>query len=77
VCVHCAAPLCAACITKIDGINHCQDCLAALAARQLALRARAPERGSALSRWLGVGLGAALLGGLCWRVLETLFRGAP
>jgi hypothetical protein len=74
--VHCAAPLCAACITKIDGINHCQSCLAALAERHLALHT-APQRASAPARWLGVGLGAALLSVLGWRVLETLFRGAP
>lgn len=27
VCVRCQAVICAACSTKLDGINHCHECL--------------------------------------------------
>jgi hypothetical protein len=31
ICVRCGAPFCDACLTKLDGINHCRSCLALLA----------------------------------------------
>jgi hypothetical protein len=77
VCVRCTAPLCAACITKIDGVNHCQVCLAALAADQLSAASHAPGAGSRPLRWLGIALGASLLSTLCWLTLDRLFRGGP
>lgn len=77
MCVRCTAPLCAACITKIDGVNHCQTCLAALAAEQLTAASHAPGAGPRAARWLGIALGASLLSGLCWLMLDRLFQGGP
>jgi hypothetical protein len=68
--MHCGAPLCFACITKIDGINHCQDCLAARVADQLA--SRAPAALGVGTRWLGVSVGVGLLSVLCWLMLNVL-----
>jgi hypothetical protein len=33
VCMRCRAPVCAACTTRLDGVNHCHACLKALGAR--------------------------------------------
>jgi uncharacterized paraquat-inducible protein A len=33
VCVRCRTVICAACSTRLDGINHCHRCLSKLAAR--------------------------------------------
>jgi hypothetical protein len=31
ICVRCRRVICAACCTRLDGVNHCHACLAALA----------------------------------------------
>ncbi|MBK8170348.1 MAG: hypothetical protein IPK60_08370 [Sandaracinaceae bacterium] len=31
ICVRCRAQVCSECVTKVDGINYCVNCLAALA----------------------------------------------
>ena len=74
--MRCTAPLCAACITKIDGVNHCQSCLALLAADEVASASRAPGAAPRTARWLGIMVSASLLSALCWLLLGTLFRGA-
>jgi hypothetical protein len=33
LCMRCRSAICAACCTRLDGINHCHACLSALAAR--------------------------------------------
>ena len=33
VCMRCRASVCAACTTRLDGVNHCHACLKILAAR--------------------------------------------
>jgi uncharacterized paraquat-inducible protein A len=33
ICVRCRTVICAACSTRLDGINHCHRCLSKLAAR--------------------------------------------
>ncbi len=33
MCMRCRAPGCAACTTRLDGVNHCHACLKALGAR--------------------------------------------
>jgi hypothetical protein len=32
VCIRCRAVICAACTTRLDGVNHCHACLSKLAA---------------------------------------------
>ena len=32
VCMRCRAPVCAACTTRLDGVNHCHACLKQLGA---------------------------------------------
>ena len=33
LCMRCRAPVCAACTTRLDGVNHCHACLRALGSR--------------------------------------------
>ena len=40
VCMRCRAVICAACCTRLEGINHCHACLKALAARPVRRRRR-------------------------------------
>jgi hypothetical protein len=61
ICVRCRSVICDACCTRLQGINHCHECLKALA--------RGPSRprggvGSALAGLLLLGLASALLFGL-------------
>jgi hypothetical protein len=69
VCVRCRTTICAACCTRLDGVNHCHACLEILA------RAR---------EVLPAGRGVAVLGAICvlalaWLVLFgmlTLMQGS-
>lgn len=74
--MHCAAALCVACITKIDGINHCQACLAARAQHEVEQASRAPGPPAPLRSWLSVGLGIGLLSTLGWLLLSALLPAA-
>jgi hypothetical protein len=71
VCVKCRARVCAECSTKLDGINHCVECLAKLAG---AHRDGGERAARASSPWLGRALAGALLGTLSllsWALLEV------
>ncbi|UJR81637.1 hypothetical protein [Sandaracinus amylolyticus] len=68
VCVKCRGRVCAECSTKIEGVNHCVECLGALAV----VASGATER-AAPSVWRGrVAAGAALGGAtlLWWALVE-------
>lgn len=41
VCIRCRAVICAACTTRVDGVNHCHACLSKLAAPEAKRRAGA------------------------------------
>ena len=77
ICMRCRAPLCDACRTKLDGVNHCQSCLLA----QVEIDSRAGEVEPAANgprAWLSLALGLALLSGLTWTTLQALMPdGAP
>jgi len=61
ICVRCRTVICDACCTRLQGINHCHECLRALARGA----ARAPGRaGSALAALALLGVAWALLLGL-------------
>jgi hypothetical protein len=62
ICVRCRTVICAACCTRLQGINHCHDCLRALARP----RGR-PGVGA------GSAVGALLLLGVVWLALFGLF----
>lgn len=47
VCVKCRARVCAECSTKVDGINHCVECLGALAKEARAAGGAASSSGVA------------------------------
>ena len=64
VCVRCRVVICAACCTRLDGINHCHACLRKLGARLEPARPRGELRG--LTAGLLLALGGLLLAGLCW-----------
>jgi hypothetical protein len=56
VCMRCRAVICAACTTRVDGVNHCHACLKALGRRTEPRRAAAGA----------VTAGAACLLGVAW-----------
>jgi hypothetical protein len=64
VCMRCKAVICAACCTRLDGINHCHACLKVLANRR-----EKPRRGefppTLAAALLLAGSWLALFG-LCW-----------
>jgi hypothetical protein len=63
VCVRCRTAICAACSTRLDGINHCHRCLS-----QLAARAETKPGGFAAGAWL-----AAVVLMVAWLILFGLF----
>lgn len=75
ICVECRSRVCSECVTKVDGINYCVSCLAALAERSAR---RAPSEVRATASWLA-GLSAlALLGAavlVTWGLLEVALPG--
>jgi hypothetical protein len=72
ICVHCKRALCGDCITKVDGINHCRDCLEAPAPPAHAQR---PLGALPTRLLLGAGMGALWL--LVWLALSALLPGTP
>lgn len=71
ICIVCSAPLCDACITKIDGINHCRGCLLARAAEPSA-QALSPAVPGAAFSWLSFAAGLLLLAALVLQTLHAL-----
>ena len=74
VCVKCRTRVCGECSTKVDGINHCVACLAALAVDVGGARPVAAPR----SARAGAIVGGALLvtvTGLAWAMLEIALPG--
>ncbi|MCC6874770.1 MAG: B-box zinc finger protein [Sandaracinaceae bacterium] len=75
ICVECRARICSECVTKVDGINYCVSCLAALADRGEVRRA---EERRPTPAWLSA-LAAMGLWGLVtlmtWGLLEVAFPG--
>jgi hypothetical protein len=61
ICVRCRTVICAACCTRLQGINHCRECLQALA------RGPGRARGGAGSALVALGLL-----GLAWVLLFGL-----
>ena len=62
LCMRCRAAICAACCTRLDGINHCHACLQALGR---------PETTPSRGRWQRL-LAPALVLGLSWLFLTGL-----
>jgi hypothetical protein len=75
VCVRCRRRVCTECTTKLDGINHCVDCFAGLAAEHGRRGGRARREGPLLSLVLAA-LGWAAASALAWGALELLLPGA-
>ena len=74
----CSAPLCDACITKLDGINHCRDCLLARAAAPVQAPLNAPSRPAALLGWFSFAVGVLLLAALALQTLNAVLpEGSP
>jgi hypothetical protein len=68
--MRCRRVICAACTTRLDGVNHCHVCLKALGSR-------AEEPARRLDPWPLLGgillaLSCLILAGLCWLVQGTL-----
>jgi len=75
ICVSCRARICSECVTKIDGINYCVACYAALADRG-ERKERAGDRPA--PRWVARAAAAGLLGLLTlmtWGLLEAALPG--
>jgi hypothetical protein len=73
ICVRCARAMCSDCITKIDGINHCRDCLAQLQAAQRTDKSAPRPR---IPGWLALSAGSLVVWGLAWLMLEVMMPGA-
>jgi hypothetical protein len=63
LCVRCRTVICAACCTRLQGINHCHECLKALARGASRPRGRVA---SALAALALLALAWALLFGVLW-----------
>jgi hypothetical protein len=61
VCVRCRRVICAACCTRLDGINHCHACLRALGAGREEGRPRRPLGPLAAALFLAGAWGFLLL----------------
>jgi hypothetical protein len=75
ICVECRLRVCSECVTKVDGINYCVSCLAALAQRG-AYRAAAERKPTA--RWLAYAAAFVLVSSatfLAWGLLEAALPG--
>jgi hypothetical protein len=70
ICMRCRVVICAACCTRLDGVNHCHACLKALGTRREEPQARAGLW--TLGATLLLGAGSLLLYGLCWLVSGSL-----
>ena len=71
--MRCKARVCGECTTKIDGINHCVDCLAVLGGK-----ASKPEErvaGQGVHRIAGI-LWFGFLSALVWMLLEVALPGS-
>jgi hypothetical protein len=68
VCVRCRRVICAACSTRMDGINHCHACLASLSNRQLVK----VQSGPRVKLVLLLGLGWLVLFGALWLIQGRL-----
>lgn len=76
VCVRCRRRVCTECTTKLDGINHCVDCFAGLAAEEGRRAAHVRRDGPALALLFAT-LGWAAASALAWGALELLLPGSP
>lgn len=68
--MRCRVVICAACCTRLDGVNHCHACLKALGKR----REEPHGRGGlwAVAAALALGAASLVLFGLCWAVSGML-----
>ena len=75
ICVECRSRICSECVTKVDGINYCVDCLSKLADR--GARREQVER-APTPRWLAHLSALALIGLvtlLTWGLLMVALPG--
>jgi hypothetical protein len=72
--MRCSESLCSDCITKLDGINHCQACLAKLARERALPQPRKSAR--EVPETLAISMGFALLTVLAWAMLEVVLPGS-
>lgn len=70
ICMRCRVVICAACCTRVNGVNHCHACLKVLGGRQEETR-RGGRVGLLLAGLL-LGMAWLLLWGLCWVVSGTM-----
>jgi hypothetical protein len=69
ICMRCRVVICAACCTRVNGVNHCHACLKALGDQ------REEKHGGKLGTLLAgllLGLAWLLLFGMCWAVSGKL-----
>lgn len=64
--MRCRVAICAACRTRVNGVNHCHACLKVLGGRREETR-EGGQLGMLLAGVL-LGVGWLLLWGLCWAV---------
>jgi hypothetical protein len=79
VCVRCRCRVCSECATKVDGINYCVGCLAALAGQASARTPRWSGFGRARMSLAYVSAGTyfVVLSALVWTLLQVLLPAVP
>lgn len=70
ICMRCRVPICSACCTRVNGVNHCHACLKVLGRRREETRGFA-ELGVVVAAML-LGMAWLVLLGLCWAMRGTL-----
>lgn len=67
ICVRCRAVICAACSTRLDGVNHCQLCL-----QEMAVQPEVVTETSSAVRLFVLFLGCCGLWGMVWLARSAL-----
>jgi hypothetical protein len=73
ICVRCRSAMCSDCITKIDGINHCRDCLESMTKQAPAHRTRTRLH---VPAWLSLSLGILVISALCYLMIDVMMPGS-
>lgn len=72
ICVSCRAQVCSECVTKVDGINYCVKCLAAMARGDENLSSTSTQMVAPLT-WALVVTAGSILALMLWGMLAVAF----
>ena len=76
ICIECRTRVCAECVTKVDGINYCVSCLAALVAAGGTREASVSRPAPPWLAWLSASALFLLAALLAWGLVEVAMPGS-